>query len=185
MRTRLLATVLAAASTVVAIAGVAGATVTEHRSSGHLCVGATAADRTQQLFSGFGAFNDDAAATHAWFCPATWDGSISNSNSINAIITYYDRSSVDSLSCSLQVSSSAGSSYIGPTLNSCATVGGCATANAAFTSASLQQMNLTVTHPVISVNAWAVRCTVPRRSTSNGNYSGVGTLIFSHDKTGF
>lgn len=163
----------------------AGATVEESRYSGHLCQGAGSADRGQILYNSSGAMNNDTTASRVVYCGARWQGALANTNSIYAIVSYFDRSSVDSLSCRLEVLGHTGTVYTSPWVYSCSTSGGCASATASFASASIMRMDLSLTHPVIGMYSWAIRCNVPRRSTSLGNLSGIIGYTYSHDAVGF
>lgn len=163
----------------------AGATLEENRFAGHLCQGASSTDSAQILYNNSGAMNNDTTASRVVYCGARWLGPIANTNSIHAIVNYFDRSSVDSLSCRLEVLGSTGSVYTGPWVYSCSTQGGCASSTPSFASASIMRMDLSLTHPVIGVYSWAIRCNLPRRSTTLGNLSGILGYINSHDAVGF
>lgn len=163
----------------------ASAVYEENRTSGQACQGSTSTDRTALIYNQYGVQNNDTAAVHTVYCPNAWTGSIANTNTIFAMVTYFDRSTVDSMACRLEVVDSTGATYNGPYKYSCTTQGGCTTANASYAASTLNRLDLSLTHPVVGMYTFAVRCTVPRRSTSLGNFSGVLNTVMSFDAVGF
>lgn len=181
MRLTLLMTTLAASL----LTGTAQGAVETNRFTGQSCQGAASTDRAAVLYNSSGAQNDSTAGAVVLYCPNQWTGSLANTNSVHAIINYFDRSSVDSLSCRFEVMNSSGTILTGPWVYSCATSGGCATSTPSFASASLQRMDLSLPAGVIGMYSFAVRCSIPRKSTTLGNWSGIAGYILSHDVVGF
>jgi hypothetical protein len=155
-----------------AIAGAVAVTATPARSQnfmhGSFCTGATAADRGALLFNHFHAANDDATSARALMCPFIFSDIGPVGASAGAYNMYYfDRNSTQSLSCRMEVTDINGVVAATPERHSCATAGGCASADPLFASSSSKALRLSLN--VAGLPAFmkqSFRCSVPAKTAS-------------------
>ena len=159
----------------------ASAEEVEEQVGGQTCVGIFSADRSTQVFTPKAAQNDDPNVFHSWVCPAVWEGGVSFADSADAVVFYFDNSTIGSVRCSLRLTAgNTGSDFTGADRFSCSSGVGCtADSEPGFTSTSPRRLFLGATHPNIEKGSWALLCQIPPRGNAR---SGIGSVVYKHDR---